>query len=111
MYKFKRVVGQVSQNDRFALHLQIREDLMLKRALSSNGIFRTANRNCISKELKKYKFKRVFGQVSQNDRFALYLGIQVLKKYKFKHVAQVNQNDRIVLYLGIRVDSRLEWGS
>ncbi|KAF7814910.1 uncharacterized protein G2W53_028879 [Senna tora] len=35
------------------------------------------NRDSISKELKKYLFKRVVAQVSENDRFALYLGIQV----------------------------------
>ncbi|KAF7832016.1 uncharacterized protein G2W53_014390 [Senna tora] len=31
----------------------------------------------MSKEDKKYKFKRVVAQVSQTDRFALYLGIRV----------------------------------
>ncbi|KAF7831952.1 uncharacterized protein G2W53_014285 [Senna tora] len=31
----------------------------------------------MSKEDKKYKFKRVVAQVSQTDRFALYLGILV----------------------------------
>ncbi|KAF7844460.1 uncharacterized protein G2W53_001365 [Senna tora] len=36
---------------------------------------------------KKYKFKRVVAQLSQTDRFALYL--------------EASQNDRITLYLGI----------
>ncbi|KAF7842060.1 uncharacterized protein G2W53_004358 [Senna tora] len=35
------------------------------------------NRDCISKDLKKYKFKRVVAQVSQNDRFALHMGVRV----------------------------------
>ncbi|KAF7835476.1 uncharacterized protein G2W53_010335 [Senna tora] len=39
--------------------------------------FSTENRDGISKEFKKYKFKRVVAQVSQTDRFALYLGIRV----------------------------------
>ncbi|KAF7807580.1 uncharacterized protein G2W53_039741 [Senna tora] len=43
------------------------------------------NHDRISKNLKKHKFKRVVAQVSENDRFAL--------------------------YLGIRVDLMLEWGS
>ncbi|KAF7842028.1 uncharacterized protein G2W53_004326 [Senna tora] len=35
-----------------------------------------------------------------------------LKKYKFKRlVAQANQTDRFALYLGIRVDLMLKWGS
>ncbi|KAF7808044.1 uncharacterized protein G2W53_040205 [Senna tora] len=42
------------------------------------------NRDSISKELKKFKFKRV--------------------------IAQVSQTDRSVLNLGIRVDLMLEWG-
>ncbi|KAF7842082.1 uncharacterized protein G2W53_004380 [Senna tora] len=37
------------------------------------------NEKCdwISKELKKYKFKRLVAQSNQTDRFALYLGIRV----------------------------------
>ncbi|KAF7831989.1 uncharacterized protein G2W53_014322 [Senna tora] len=31
----------------------------------------------MSREDKKYKFKRVIAQVSQTNRFALYLGIRV----------------------------------
>ncbi|KAF7842085.1 uncharacterized protein G2W53_004383 [Senna tora] len=84
-------------------------------------------------EIKKYKIKRVVSQVSQTNRFALYLGIRVdlmlewdldrmeenhdwisreFKKYKFKRVvAQVTQTDRFRLYLDIRVDLMLEWDS
>ncbi|KAF7808097.1 uncharacterized protein G2W53_040258 [Senna tora] len=43
--------------------------------------------NCKSrlnlKKLKKYKFKYVVAQVSETDRFALYLGIQVVLMFKW----------------------------
>ncbi|KAF7812575.1 uncharacterized protein G2W53_033551 [Senna tora] len=42
----------------------------------SKHIF-TENRDCISKEFKKYKFKRVVAQESEIDRFTLYLAIRV----------------------------------
>ncbi|KAF7808118.1 uncharacterized protein G2W53_040279 [Senna tora] len=74
--------------------------------------------------MKKDKFKRAIAQVSENDRFELYLGVRVdlmlsngvrdhleeeLKKYKFKRVvAQVSQTDRFALYLGIEAVSKLE---
>ncbi|KAF7808075.1 uncharacterized protein G2W53_040236 [Senna tora] len=65
----KRVVGQLSQTDRFTLYLGIREDVMLELGSRSRGR--------ISKELKKFKFKLVVAQVSKKDRFALYLAIRV----------------------------------
>ncbi|KAF7800817.1 uncharacterized protein G2W53_044699 [Senna tora] len=52
---------------------------------SFQNTFSIENRDRISKELKKYKFKRV--------------------------IAQVSQTDCIAMYLGIRIDLMLEWGS
>ncbi|KAF7807561.1 uncharacterized protein G2W53_039722 [Senna tora] len=85
-YKFKRVVAQVRETDRFAFYLGIRVVLMLEWVSRSHGrciksslnTFLIENCDLISKELKKYKFKRVVAQVSQTDRFALYLGIRVV---------------------------------
>ncbi|KAF7812582.1 uncharacterized protein G2W53_033558 [Senna tora] len=82
---FKRVVAQVSQTDHFTLYLGIQVDLMLEWDSRSHercvksclNTLRTENREEISKEHKNYKFKRLAAQVSQTDRFALYLGIQV----------------------------------
>ncbi|KAF7808077.1 uncharacterized protein G2W53_040238 [Senna tora] len=38
--------------------------------------------------------------------------MEELEKYKFRRViAQVSQTDRFALYLGMRVDLMLKWGS
>ncbi|KAF7808043.1 uncharacterized protein G2W53_040204 [Senna tora] len=39
--------------------------------------FSIENHDCVSKQLKKRKFKRVVAQASEKDRFALYFGIRV----------------------------------
>ncbi|KAF7807348.1 uncharacterized protein G2W53_039509 [Senna tora] len=41
------------------------------------GLVIECKNDSISKELNKYKFKRVVAQGSQIDRFAMYLGIRV----------------------------------
>ncbi|KAF7807596.1 uncharacterized protein G2W53_039757 [Senna tora] len=45
----------------------------------------------MSKELEKYKFKRVVAQVSKKYRFALYLGFVIAWKE--------SEKDRFALYL------------
>ncbi|KAF7812441.1 uncharacterized protein G2W53_033417 [Senna tora] len=39
------------------------------------------------------------------------LNLKRIHELQVKHVAQVSQIDRFALYLGIRVDLRLQWDS
>ncbi|KAF7832172.1 uncharacterized protein G2W53_014505 [Senna tora] len=81
----KYVVAQVSQTDRFALYLEIRVDLMLYWDSCSHGrkVCEVMPKHILNQKLplndkrnQEVPVKRVSAQVSQTDRFALYLGIR-----------------------------------
>ncbi|KAF7812409.1 uncharacterized protein G2W53_033385 [Senna tora] len=103
----KRVVAQVSQIDHFALHLGIpsgfngRMGLMIawKRGFNAQmGLVITWKEfEVTSKHI-----------LNQNSR----LNLKIFQEEQVKCVvAEVSQTDRFALYLGIRVNLMLEWDS
>ncbi|KAF7844350.1 uncharacterized protein G2W53_001255 [Senna tora] len=102
-YKFKRVVAQVSQNDRLnGARDRMEANRLLCVVFGNSGGFNARMGPVIA--YKEFEWIQCLNL--SRDR------IEELKKCKLKRVvAQASQDDRYALYLGIQVYLRLEWGS